>query len=113
MPTTARDGEGLPFLLQAISDVASGRIHCQPSRLAKEPPALKGAINELVSKIKLSYPDLPNPRWVALRLLGGDDHIAEALRKGEWFLSRRDSTIVARHEVPGIMRKIAPSQRDG
>jgi hypothetical protein len=31
---------------------------------------------------------------------------------GEWFLSRRDSTIVARHEVPGIIRKIAPSQRD-
>ncbi len=28
---------------------------------------------------------------------------------GEWLLSRRDSTIVARHEVPGIMRKIAPS----
>ena len=26
---------------------------------------------------------------------------------GAWFLSRRDSTIVARHEVPGIMRKIA------
>jgi hypothetical protein len=25
---------------------------------------------------------------------------------GGWFLSRRDSTIVARHEVPGIMRKI-------
>jgi hypothetical protein len=24
---------------------------------------------------------------------------------GEWLLSRRDSTIVARHEVPGIMRK--------
>ncbi len=31
---------------------------------------------------------------------------------GAWFLSRRDSTIVARHEVPGIMRKIGPSQRD-
>src|ERR1700722_2091412 len=28
------------------------------------------------------------------------------------FLSRRDSTIVARHEVPGIMSKIFPSQRD-
>jgi hypothetical protein len=24
----------------------------------------------------------------------------------EWFLSRRDCMIVARHEVPGIMRKI-------
>jgi hypothetical protein len=31
---------------------------------------------------------------------------------GEWFLSRRDSTIVARPEVPEIMRRIAPSQRD-
>jgi hypothetical protein len=27
--------------------------------------------------------------------------------------SQRDRMIVARHEVPGIMRKIAPSQRDG
>jgi thioredoxin reductase len=31
---------------------------------------------------------------------------------GRMVLSQRDSTIVARHEVPGIMRKIAPSQRD-
>jgi len=30
----------------------------------------------------------------------------------ECLLSRRDSTIVARHGVHGIMRKIAPSQRD-
>jgi hypothetical protein len=34
----------------------------------------------------------------------------EAMRGGAsmggWFLSRRDSTIVARNEVPGIMRKI-------
>ena len=30
----------------------------------------------------------------------------------ECILSRRDSPIVARHEVPGMMRKIAPSQRD-
>ena len=31
---------------------------------------------------------------------------------GGWFSSRRDGTIVARHEVAGITRKIAPSQRD-
>ena len=30
----------------------------------------------------------------------------------ECILSRRDSTIVARHEVPGMTRKIASSQRD-
>ena len=28
------------------------------------------------------------------------------------YLSQRDSMIVARHEVPGDMRKIASSQRD-
>ena len=31
---------------------------------------------------------------------------------GEWLLSRRDRLTVARHEVPGIMRIIVPSQRD-
>ena len=31
---------------------------------------------------------------------------------GRMVLSRRDSTMVARHEVPGIIRKITPSQRD-
>jgi hypothetical protein len=31
---------------------------------------------------------------------------------GGCILSRRDSLTVARYEVPGVMRKIAPSQRD-
>jgi ferrous iron transport protein B len=79
----ARSGQGLPELLQAVADVASGKIACHPYRLANEPVAIKHALNELVSKIKAAYPELPNPRWVALRLLGGDDHIAEALRRGE------------------------------
>lgn len=83
VPTAARSGQGLPELLQAISDVASGKIVCRPSRLATEPPALKSALNELVAQIKTAHPNLPNARWVALRLLGGDDHMAEALRRGE------------------------------
>ena len=88
VPTAARSGQGLPELLQAIADVASGKIVCRPHRLAQEPPALRGAVNELLAMIKTSFPDLPNARWVALRLLGGDDHIAEALRKGELGQSR-------------------------
>jgi ferrous iron transport protein B len=83
VPTSARSGVGLPQLLQAISDVASGKTTCRPYRLANEPPAIKQALNELVAKIKASHPDLPNARWVALRLLGGDERMAEALRKGE------------------------------
>lgn len=83
IPAAARSGQGLPELLQAIADVASGRIVCRPYRLVSEPPALKNAINELVAKLKAAHPDLPNARWVALRLLGGDERMAEALRQGE------------------------------
>lgn len=83
VPTSARSGAGLPELLQAIGDVASGKTLCRPHRLAKEPPALKQALNELVAQIQARHPDLPNARWVALRLLGGDERMAEALRKGE------------------------------
>jgi Fe2+ transport system protein B len=83
VPTAARSGQGLPELLQAISDVASGKAICRPHRLANEPPAIQHAVSELVAKIKASHPALPNARWVALRLLGGDEHMAEALRNGE------------------------------
>jgi ferrous iron transport protein B len=93
VPTAARFGQGLPELLQAIADVAAGKIVCRPFRLAKEPPAIKKALNELVARLQAALPDLPNPRWVAMRLLGGDDHIADALRKGE--LGRRQDRPVA------------------
>jgi Fe2+ transport system protein B len=83
VPTAARSGQGLPELLQAISEVASGKAVCRPYRLANEPPAIKQALNELVAKIKAAHPELPNARWVALRLLGGDERMAEALRQGE------------------------------
>jgi Fe2+ transport system protein B len=81
--TAARRGEGLPELLQAIHDMAVATHVPRPHRLSEEPPALKQPLNELCRQLQDAYPDLPNPRWVAMRLLGGDDQIAEALRRGE------------------------------
>ena len=83
VPTAARSGQGMAALLQAIADVAGGRIACRPHRLANEPPAIKHALNKLVAKIQAVHPQLPNARWVALRLLGGDERMAGALRGGE------------------------------
>ncbi len=100
VPTAARSGAGLPELLQAISDVAGGRTICRPYRLANEPPAIKQALNELVGKIKASHPDLPNARWVALRLLGGDERMAEALRKGELGRLQEKSNQAADNNTP-------------
>jgi GTPase len=81
--TAARQGDGLPELLRALSDVASGKTVCRPFRIQNEPPALKPAIQQLVKAIRDLHPHLPNARWVALRLLDGDDRMAEALRSGE------------------------------
>ncbi len=83
VPTTARYGRGLPELLQAINDVSTGEVVCRPQRLETAPSAIKPALTDLVGQLKAAFPDLPNPRWVALRLLGGDDSIVEALRSGQ------------------------------
>jgi ferrous iron transport protein B len=83
VPTTARYGRGLPELLQAINDVATGEVVCRPQRLETEPAVVRPALTDLVGQLKAAFPELPNPRWVALRLLGGDDSMVEALRGGQ------------------------------
>jgi ferrous iron transport protein B len=83
VPMAARQGEGIPELLQAISEVASGQVVGKPYRVKYDSPALNQALTQLTGQIQAAFPELPNARWVALRLLDGDERIAEALRKGE------------------------------
>lgn len=83
VPMSARQGQGVPELLQAVSEVAKGAVVGKPYRIKYTSPDLRKAVDQLTSQIENSLPDLPNARWVALRLLDGDERIAEALRKGE------------------------------
>lgn len=83
VPMVARQGEGVSELLKAISDVATGRTIGKPYRVKYESPELRKAVSQLTGQIENAFPDLPNARWVALRLLDGDKRIAEALQKGE------------------------------
>lgn len=83
VPTAARNGQGLDQLLQAISDVATGQTLCRPHRIKSGSPLIHDAINKLVKMLEGIYPDLPNAQWVALRLLDGDQRIAQALSAGE------------------------------
>ena len=83
VPTAARQGEGLPQLLETIDAVATGRTICRPHRIQNEPPALKQAVADLVPRLEKAFPGLPNARWVALRLLDGDERMIEAVRNGE------------------------------
>jgi ferrous iron transport protein B len=83
VPTAARQGRGIQELLQAVHDVASGKTVCKPYRLKNESPAIRNALAALVPKIEAAFPDLPNAQWVALRLLDGDQSLADAVRQGE------------------------------
>jgi len=83
VPTNARAKQGVPELLKAISEVASGEYVCQPHRLKNGPPALKQAVTALVTTLEEAFPALPNARWVALRLLDGDQRLIEAVQRGE------------------------------
>lgn len=83
VPATARSGEGMVELLQSIHDVASGAFVCRPKRSWSEQGDVRKAVDALAEKLRDAFPGLSNVRWVALRLLEGDDRIAEAVRTGE------------------------------
>ncbi|MCB8983850.1 MAG: 50S ribosome-binding GTPase [Ardenticatenaceae bacterium] len=83
VPTAARQGEGLDALLQAVSEVATGQTVCKPHRVKSESTAIQTAVETLVAQIQEAFPGVPNARWVALRLLDGDERLADAIRSGE------------------------------
>jgi Fe2+ transport system protein B len=83
VPTAARYGQGLDNLLAAVRDVATGRVQCRPHRVHNESRAMKEAIKRLETMLKDRYPGLVNARWVALRLLDGDERMNQAVRDGE------------------------------
>jgi ferrous iron transport protein B len=80
---SARQGEGMNELLSSIYDVATGKYNCKPYRIKTHSAELNAAIELLSKEIEAEYPNLPNLRWVALRLLEGDQSIINAIRSGD------------------------------
>ncbi|MFA5805154.1 MAG: FeoB small GTPase domain-containing protein [Melioribacteraceae bacterium] len=83
VPTSARQGVGIQELLKNIHDVATGQFICKPHRLSSEIKNVSRAVDQLNKKISYAFPDLPNTRWIALRLLEGDQKVIDAVRTGE------------------------------
>jgi ferrous iron transport protein B len=83
VPTVARYNEGLEDLLAAIHEVAAGEVLAKPYNVKYSHPKLDRAVSHLVSQIEEVFPQVPNARWVALRLLDGDERIIRAVEEGE------------------------------
>ena len=85
--TSARSNEGIPELIQTISQVASGEIVCKPHRIKSLPKKVEQAVQSLSKKLSGLYPELPNTRWIAMRLLDGDQQILSAIKSGDFISS--------------------------
>ncbi len=83
IPTAARKKEGIPDLVRAIHDVATGNVRPKPFRILRYPPEVESAVANLAGRVRDIYADLPNPRWVALRLLNADSVVEEAVQNGD------------------------------
>jgi len=83
VPAASRQGKGIPDLLKYINEVASGKYICKPHRISSGSNELKNAVKILTGQIKEQFPNLPNARWVALRLLEGDQKIIDAVKSGD------------------------------
>jgi ferrous iron transport protein B len=83
VPTSARYGEGLDDLVAAIHALATGETRTRPHRIKVLSPQLEAAVADIVREIEALYPDLPNSRWVALRMMDGDERIITAIQNGE------------------------------
>ena len=102
--TAARRGEGLDALLATIADVATtratGRAAARPHRIRSASPAVGAAVAQLVTQLLAAYPDLPNARWVAMRLLDGDESLSAAVRDGRLAQLGHGATAANRQPEP-------------
>lgn len=82
VPTTARSKVGMDELIQKIEAVATGQYICKPKRVKFKNKKLASAVEEIAIQLKESFPDLQNEKWVAMRLLEGDESITKSLQDG-------------------------------
>jgi len=81
--TTARSGKGISSLLKAIHDVASGLCSSTPHRIQFDSEEVKSAVEQMVAELSATYPELPNLRWIALRLLEDDVSVVNAIKNNK------------------------------
>ncbi len=88
--TSARYNQGIPELIQTVHDVATGKIKCKPHRIKNVPNHIQKAVDKLSERIKIQYPNIPNSRWIAFRLLDGDKRIITAIETGEFLNAEKE-----------------------
>ena len=72
---SARSGEGMDELRQAVFAMANGTTVTAPYRVAAYAPSIETLVAEVEAAVRTAMPDAPNHRWIALRLLQADARV--------------------------------------
>lgn len=80
VPTSARSGRGLGELMDAVYDIANEQIATQPVRIRYD-EAIEQAIELLQPAIYQRVEGRINSRWLALKLLDGDQTLLHSIDK--------------------------------
>ncbi len=82
VPTAARQGRGLDRLADLVLAVARGERVPRPVKAAY-PPEVERALDRLTPLVRAAVPHLTAHRWLALRLLDGDQRVARLLDRDD------------------------------
>lgn len=82
IPMSARSGDGVDTLLNAIEAVASGTLTCQALRIPLAAEEQMELLDGLAQDLRAAFPNLKQSQWVAWRLLENDNRIIEAIADG-------------------------------
>ncbi|MDN4075793.1 FeoB small GTPase domain-containing protein [Fictibacillus terranigra] len=75
---SARNRAGIPLLLDTIDRIVSGKIACEPVQI-KYDGEIEARIASLEPFVKQVVDDRISSRWIALRLLDGDESLLKEL----------------------------------
>jgi ferrous iron transport protein B len=98
----AREGVGIDNLISVVHEVALGTHSGSAIRVEQHTAEVEVALDELVPVIQDAFPEVPNARWVALRLLNADEAVEGAVQSGE--LGQLS------HDESGALVEIAPAE---
>jgi ferrous iron transport protein B len=82
IPMAARRGRGVSELLGAVAQVAQGATGRGAHLTHRLAPSVERAVVTLAGQLASEFPGLANSRWVALRLLEGDESTERAVADG-------------------------------
>jgi len=75
---SARNKKGFPMLLDTIDRVVTGAIECHPVQMTY-PEEIEAKIKKIEPKVREIVGDRLSARWVALRLLDGDEALLKEI----------------------------------